>query len=407
MPSPRYGKPDSNQWILSLTILPHSFTVFGGSLILFFACHFGLDCSLETSSSIAFGSFLLHFLAAIITHFFTTKKLYGLLFSDLLNVKVLTHALSRNESATPAPIFTDKTPQDWSEKAESISQDISSVQSKINFESKNYQRDIENQKTVLGGILAHMSEAMLVFDRTGNLVIHSAAAQRLLGNSAPMPHISMWLNAFHIKDLGTGQKGSMHHLQRIFGIHGDHIDDTILSLTSKNHSFQRELIVNTRPIFDTSGMHSGSVIFLSVPSLEMIPNSEPTKALAKDTPNRSLSILIVDDSEFIVSILIDCFSASGHMAKSAATAAIARTLLHKQRWDFVIIDHHLPDHSGVAFTQEVLSQNSQIPSAVVIGISGDTSPLIQEKFLQAGAKACLTKPFSTETLLDIIESHTK
>jgi DNA-binding response OmpR family regulator len=102
----------------------------------------------------------------------------------------------------------------------------------------------------------------------------------------------------------------------------------------------------------------------------------------------------------------EALNEAGHKTAWAYTSKEAQELLCKQSWDIAIVDLNLPDCNGTNFTETIISNAKQNGyHLIVIGITGDMSANSKTAFLQAGATACLTKPFSIDELIGLIESH--
>lgn len=120
--------------------------------------------------------------------------------------------------------------------------------------------------------------------------------------------------------------------------------------------------------------------------------------------NESLSVLIIDDCELMISFLSETLKSAGYKTSWAHSYKEAMDFLSKQSWDVAIVDLKLPDINGIEFTTTIIAHAKANGFAVtVIGITGDTSPSSKIEFLRAGAAGCLTKPFSVDELLELIE----
>lgn len=66
----------------------------------------------------------------------------------------------------------------------------------------------------------------------------------------------------------------------------------------------------------------------------------------------------------------------------------------------VIVDHHMPDMTGLELLIQLRKQGVTVP---VIVITGQGDPLLKQKALQAGALTMLHKPVDGDELIALIE----
>ncbi len=65
----------------------------------------------------------------------------------------------------------------------------------------------------------------------------------------------------------------------------------------------------------------------------------------------------------------------------------------------LVVDVHLPDIDGISLLRQLVAATPGLP---VVMVTGDRSPELGLRALQAGAAAVLVKPFDEERLLDEI-----
>lgn len=116
------------------------------------------------------------------------------------------------------------------------------------------------------------------------------------------------------------------------------------------------------------------------------------------------SILLVDDNELIRVLLSATLAENGFRPVAVASGARALALVAAERFDLVIVDSVMPGMNGA----EVVHHLRHHPEPAVrvmpiVGLSG-ADPDFREKFLAAGADACLAKPVKDEPLLATVTS---
>ncbi len=113
-------------------------------------------------------------------------------------------------------------------------------------------------------------------------------------------------------------------------------------------------------------------------------------------------IMIVEDDHELRNLLIKLLHLQypGVRVESANRITQAyNTLIHREPFDLVIVDGHLPDGDGAQLVECIVKAYGGPP---FLGISGDPSAL--EELGMAGCRAVLGKPFTAEALFEAIES---
>lgn len=120
-------------------------------------------------------------------------------------------------------------------------------------------------------------------------------------------------------------------------------------------------------------------------------------ALATDTR----TVLIVEDDHGIAEFLGWALRDQGLEVRHALTLSEAIRLYEELGPDLVITDLVLPDGFGVEVVRRAKTQNGHmaVPSVVL-----SAHPRAPEYAQEAGADACLSKPFDLGTFFDTVES---
>lgn len=113
-------------------------------------------------------------------------------------------------------------------------------------------------------------------------------------------------------------------------------------------------------------------------------------------------ILIVDDDPVARRVLHSALSARGYEPLLAGDALAALTEAQKHHPDLILLDLGMPAGGGFSFLQrmQAVPRLSVIP---VIVISGQERSTVEERALQAGARAYIQKPAANEDVLAAIE----
>ena len=110
------------------------------------------------------------------------------------------------------------------------------------------------------------------------------------------------------------------------------------------------------------------------------------------------NILIVEDSELQMRILERWVSKNGYAAIGASTAAIARSIIAKEKIDVVLLDWELPDGTGIELITEILN-SSPTGWLPIIMVTSHTNPEKIKEAIEAGATDFIRKPAEEIELL--------
>ncbi len=108
-----------------------------------------------------------------------------------------------------------------------------------------------------------------------------------------------------------------------------------------------------------------------------------------------MDILLIEDSESIISGLEYSFKINNYQIKSVRTIKEALLVLEKNRPKLIILDITLPDGSGMSFYEHIL-RKYEIPTIFLTARDSEEEIV---KALNLGAEDYLTKPFFTKELL--------
>ena len=114
-------------------------------------------------------------------------------------------------------------------------------------------------------------------------------------------------------------------------------------------------------------------------------------------------ILIIEDSPVNMLLETTILSRSGHETFQAATAVDGVHMARSIRPDVILMDVGLPTMDGYAATR-ILKGDPLTQDIPIIAVTGFAMKVDQERALQAGCDAYLTKPIAPRMLLAEVES---
>lgn len=120
-----------------------------------------------------------------------------------------------------------------------------------------------------------------------------------------------------------------------------------------------------------------------------------------ESKHETVSILLVEEEEWVRDSLIEFFSGNGYEVYAVGTAEQGLEEFMANRYDAVIVDEVLPGMNGLRFLRMMDAEGPEHP--VVVFLSGRTSGEIMESARRLGADVCLGKPFSAQQLEERIK----
>jgi two-component system cell cycle response regulator DivK len=118
------------------------------------------------------------------------------------------------------------------------------------------------------------------------------------------------------------------------------------------------------------------------------------------------SILIVEDNELNMKLFNDLLEAHGYKTIKTRSGVEAIALARQHRPDLILMDIQLPGISGLEVTQK-MKNDSDLRHIPVIAITAFAMKGDEEKILQGGCEAYLSKPISIVKFLETVRNHLK
>ena len=110
---------------------------------------------------------------------------------------------------------------------------------------------------------------------------------------------------------------------------------------------------------------------------------------------KSMSILLIDDDEWIRDAMRLFFETEGCRITTLETAEEALAMIHRQDFDLVICDYKLPGLNGLTLLKEV--RQVQTHALTMLITAYKTADLVSEA-KKIGVNAFVAKPFNSETI---------
>ena len=121
---------------------------------------------------------------------------------------------------------------------------------------------------------------------------------------------------------------------------------------------------------------------------------------AKQVEQRA-AVLVIDDEEALRSVLSEALELEGYEVELAGDGEEGLKRLDQRAFDVVLLDLRMPKKQGLTVLQAVQAEYSSLPVIVISGLARDNE---FDKAREAGAFACVKKPFDMNELLATVKS---
>ncbi len=115
-----------------------------------------------------------------------------------------------------------------------------------------------------------------------------------------------------------------------------------------------------------------------------------------------MKILLLEDSVIVAKLLASLLKSRGYEVIEAVS--VAQAMDHLVEADIAILDYQLPDGNGLDVARELRRRK---PSAYLILLTARGHSITEREARRAGIDQYLEKPVEPETILGIVEVHSK
>src|SRR5215211_7389097 len=113
------------------------------------------------------------------------------------------------------------------------------------------------------------------------------------------------------------------------------------------------------------------------------------------------TVLIVEDNELNMKLFHDLLEAHGYQIVGTRNGIEALDLARKHRPDLIIMDIQLPEVSGLEVTKW-LKDDPELKSIPVVAVTAFAMKGDEERILEGGCEAYLSKPISVGKFLETV-----
>ncbi len=124
-------------------------------------------------------------------------------------------------------------------------------------------------------------------------------------------------------------------------------------------------------------------------------------AMLKAMPKK---ILIVEDNELNMKLFNDLLEAHGYETVQTKEGLLALEMAREHKPDLILMDIQLPEISGVQVTRDIKA-DKDIASIPVIAVTAFAMKGDEEKILESGCEAYISKPITVMSFLETVRKY--
>jgi signal transduction histidine kinase/DNA-binding NarL/FixJ family response regulator/HPt (histidine-containing phosphotransfer) domain-containing protein len=115
------------------------------------------------------------------------------------------------------------------------------------------------------------------------------------------------------------------------------------------------------------------------------------------------SVLVVDDNKFNLKVAVGLLNLYKIKTSTASTGKKAITMVQRNEFDIVFMDHMMPDMDGIEATNEIRKLGGKYTQIVIIALTANAIKGAAEMFLESGFNDLVTKPIEVRELNEALE----
>ena len=124
---------------------------------------------------------------------------------------------------------------------------------------------------------------------------------------------------------------------------------------------------------------------------------------SESIPDKAYRVLLAEDSETNSYILQAYLKIAGHTVDSASNGVEALKLAETTPYDAILMDISMPEMDGLEATRRLRASAGENQDTLVIALTAHVQPEIREQCTEAGINDFLTKPVSSDQLLEALD----
>ena len=150
----------------------------------------------------------------------------------------------------------------------------------------------------------------------------------------------------------------------------------------------------------------GTTFTLALPlQITASPGKEKNSIQAPSVPMvlaKKLKGLVVDDNLTNLKLTVACLKQIGIPSETAENGEVALEMMRQTRYDFVLLDMQMPVLNGME-TLRIMREDEALAKIPVIALTADAIAGHDKKYVDAGCRGYLSKPFHIQNLEQTIQ----
>ncbi len=122
---------------------------------------------------------------------------------------------------------------------------------------------------------------------------------------------------------------------------------------------------------------------------------------AKVSPDKKISVVIIDDDRNILELTSLILSKNGFKAYTADRACDGLELISRHTPELVLLDYMMPETDGLSVLQQI---KLSFPDTYVVMLTGKGSEEVAVELMKNGASEYILKPFNNRNLIERLEN---
>ncbi len=115
-------------------------------------------------------------------------------------------------------------------------------------------------------------------------------------------------------------------------------------------------------------------------------------------------ILAIDDNEIDITLISKILSKAGYLIDSAYNCNEAISLMEKNHYDLILMDHMMPEMDGISLLRNI-KESGIIGNTPVIVVTANDVTGARENYLSAGFVDYIPKPFKVNVLTELVKKY--
>ncbi len=144
--------------------------------------------------------------------------------------------------------------------------------------------------------------------------------------------------------------------------------------------------------------------FLAAPPEQSVQTSETENLFVLSKQDASLRILLAEDNLVNQKVVLRMLEKFGFSADVASNGIEALEALHRQSYDLVLMDVHMPEMDGVEATKQIRRSVASERQPRIVALTAAAMKEDRDACLAAGMDGFLTKPVRPEHLANILRT---